>query len=80
MNDSKNKSNFGAKGQRFIVCSDGFLDYFRLNGENNKNFFHLRSLHKEIFSMKAFLSDEEQYKAEMRPKKIDDCTFMLMEV
>lgn len=68
------------KGQRFIICSDGFLDYVKGNGVNNQRLFYTHSLVQEIEKMNRFLSDEQQYYSELRPKKIDDRTILLLEV
>lgn len=67
-------------GQKFLICSDGFLDYFRLDDANIERFFSLNSVDNEISAMKAFLTDEKRYYAEIRPKRIDDCTLMLLEI
>lgn len=67
-------------GQKFIICSDGFLDFFRTNNCDNRKFFSTHSVQREIDAMNVFLSDERQYHNELRPKKIDDRTLVLVEV
>ena len=68
------------QGQRFIICSDGFLDYYRINSANNINFFSLSSIQKEIDAMNSFLSDDAVFFSNLRPHRTDDRTLMLMEV
>lgn len=67
-------------GKPFIICSDGFLDYFRSNGAKKANFFSMNTIYSEIASMYSYLSDEKQFFTELRPKKLDDHTLMLLEV
>ena len=69
-----------ADNSRLILCSDGFLDYYRSNAENNVNFFKIETIREEIENMKQYLSDDFRFSNDPRPKKIDDSTIMLMEV
>lgn len=64
---------------RFLICSDGLLDYFQNNADGNLQFFELETIHAEIKKMKQFLSDDRRFRLAPRPKKKDDCTIMLME-
>lgn len=66
--------------ERFLICSDGFLDYYRDNSADNLRFFNPDTIQLEILKMKQFLEDDFQFRLAPRPKKKDDCTIMLLEV
>lgn len=67
-------------GERILMFSDGLLDYIRSDGNRLINFFNEVYINNELDRMYHFLRDEEQYLKSPRPKKVDDCTILLMEV
>ena len=65
---------------RFLMFSDGLLDYVRYDPESLARFMNQGQIREEITKMYAFLKDNTRFKSSPRPKKVDDCTMMLLEV
>ncbi len=69
-----------SEGSRFLMFSDGLLDYVRYDPDSLTRFLDPDLIREEIGKMYAFLNDSAQFMTRPRPKKVDDCTIMLLEV
>lgn len=68
------------KNKRILLCSDGFLDYFKQNCLRNRNFFYEETIESEIIKAELFAKNEALFENNPRPKKLDDRTLLLLEM
>lgn len=68
------------KNDKIIIYSDGFTDFISKKPEVILNLFDKRTIEAEIEKMYGFLRDQQEYLANPRAKKIDDCSILLLEV
>lgn len=69
-----------SKGDKVIIFSDGFKDYFSENREAINKFFTADLISAEIDKMYDFLNNIDKFQNNPRPKKIDDASLLLMEI
>lgn len=69
-----------SQGDRVIVYSDGFKDFFYEKPQEIYEFFDTETIEKSIERMYVFLSNPEEYDNNPRPKKIDDASLILLEI
>lgn len=69
-----------SKGDRIIIYSDGFKDYFRENKGVIREFFTEVTINNEIAKMYEYLRNPEEFRKRPRPKMIDDASLLLIEI
>ncbi|SDH26727.1 Protein phosphatase 2C [Prevotella communis] len=69
-----------SKGDKILLYTDGFKDYFKKNEGVIKKFFTENAIKEEIAKMYEFLKNPEEYKKNPRPKMIDDASLLLISI